>query len=88
MTGSIVANPDLTPATIATVTNETVHEDERMEEEEEVTEDSPDPKWVNLFTKNRAAANGLNLDYISPKLVNGQQVVELVQEEVDKEMHK
>ncbi|KAK4729326.1 hypothetical protein R3W88_022314 [Solanum pinnatisectum] len=59
-----------------------------MKEEEEVTEDPPDPKWVNLFTKNRAAANGLNLDYIPSKLVNGQQVVELVQEKVEKEMHK
>ncbi|KAK6791849.1 hypothetical protein RDI58_010930 [Solanum bulbocastanum] len=68
LTGSIVANLELTPATITIVTNRTMHEDERMEEKEEVTEDPLDPKWMNLFTKNRVAANGLNLDYISPKL--------------------
>ncbi|XP_060170990.1 uncharacterized protein LOC132601964 [Lycium barbarum] len=49
---------------------------------------APAEPWVNLFQKNRAAENGLPLQYIPPEVIDGQVVVQLEKEKVDRETAK
>lgn len=67
---------ELVAETNGTITGESgsKKQEEPAEEQEEPVEETA---WTNLFAKNRAVENGMTLDYITPKLVNGQQVVEL-----------
>ncbi|KAH0724790.1 hypothetical protein KY284_000655 [Solanum tuberosum] len=44
----------------------------------------PEKKWVNLFNSNRLSAKGMNLSYITPIMKNGEKVIELKKEEIDK----
>lgn len=44
--------------------------------------------WVNMFKKNRTAGNGMSLDYITPQYINGEIVVELEKEEVERKTEK
>ncbi|XP_075103846.1 uncharacterized protein LOC142178405 [Nicotiana tabacum] len=44
--------------------------------------------WVNLFAKNRVAKNGMALTYIPPPIVNGQMIVNLDKDQVDRENEK
>ncbi|KAH0686274.1 hypothetical protein KY289_017032 [Solanum tuberosum] len=87
-----ILSPRLAQVIDATVTNGTVLDSPRIEVEvkpiDEPIEDPPASNWTNLFAKNRAATNGLNLEYIPPKMVDGKQIVELAQEEIDKELYK
>ncbi|KAK4710278.1 hypothetical protein R3W88_004791 [Solanum pinnatisectum] len=85
---NIISSPRSTQGIVATVANGTVPESPRTEVEDEYIEDPPIPQWSNLFTKNIAATNGLSLEYIPPKVVKGQQIIELAQEEINKELHK
>lgn len=96
MSGSIVSKPDLTTQTSETgqmlvpaiVRNGTIDGGAISEEEEEPSDEPKEAAWTKLFTKNRATTNGMLLDYVPPILVNGQQVVQLNQEELDKELNK
>ncbi|XP_055800952.1 uncharacterized protein LOC129870258 [Solanum dulcamara] len=45
-------------------------------------------KWTSLFTKNRATANGLSLDYLPPQMLNGKPIVHLDKDEVNQEIKK
>ncbi|KAH0773897.1 hypothetical protein KY290_011034 [Solanum tuberosum] len=54
-----------------TVINGTVLDSPRIEVEVEPIEDPPALNWTNLFAKNKAATNGLNLEYIPLKMVDG-----------------
>ncbi|WMV19836.1 hypothetical protein MTR67_013221 [Solanum verrucosum] len=87
-----ILSPRLAQVIDATVTNGTMLDSPRIEVEaepiDEPIKDPPASNWTNLFAKNRAATNGLNLEYIPPKMVDGKQIVELAQEEIDKELHK
>lgn len=69
-------------------TNGIVNKENRSEEVKCLADGSDAEAWIDLFTKNRAAEKGMNLDYITPNLINGQQVVELAQDEVEKELQK
>ncbi|KAK4707162.1 hypothetical protein R3W88_033301 [Solanum pinnatisectum] len=53
-----------------------------------VNDPQQDATWTSLFTNNRATISGLILKYIPPEIVNGQPVVQLIQEEVDREVTK
>ncbi|KAH0665545.1 uncharacterized protein [Solanum tuberosum] len=44
----------------------------------------PAKKWVNFFNSNRMSTKGMSLSYINPVIRNGEQVIELKKEEVDK----
>lgn len=44
--------------------------------------------WAKLFAGNRSAENGMPLTYITPKVVNGQYVVNLAKLEVENETEK
>lgn len=55
----------------------------------EVAKTNPDPgarkdtkAWANLFAGNRRASNGMALDYVAPKLLNGSVAVQLDNQEV------
>ncbi|OIT22904.1 hypothetical protein A4A49_56033, partial [Nicotiana attenuata] len=47
-----------------------------------------DPTWSGLFTRNRAATNGMSLDYIPSELVEGSLMVKLDKEETNREADK
>lgn len=51
-------------------------------------EEIPDFTWSGLLTRNRATTNGMSLDYIHPKLVEGNIVVKLDKEETYRETDK
>ncbi|KAH0685684.1 hypothetical protein KY290_017201 [Solanum tuberosum] len=42
----------------------------------------PEKPWANLFSTNRLAARGMNLNYIAPIIVEGEKVVEIMPEDV------
>lgn len=44
--------------------------------------------WANLFTGNRFAAKGMDLEYIAPLIQDGVKVVQLQKEEVEAENDK
>lgn len=48
----------------------------------------PTPTWTGLFNRNRAATNGMSLDYIPPELVDGSVIVNLDKGETEKEIDK
>lgn len=83
--GSEVVQLDLSPEKSSKQntkeTNGTVTKTTESKDAEMIDEPAAE-SWVKLFTKNRAAENGIILHYIAPNLVNGQQVVDLVQDEV------
>ncbi|KAG5586294.1 hypothetical protein H5410_046728, partial [Solanum commersonii] len=45
-----------------------------------VNDPQKDPTWTSLFTNNRAATSGLCLKYIPLEILNGQLVVQQIQE--------
>lgn len=47
---------------------------------------TPEPakKWANFFDTNRLSAKGMSLNYVAPIMKNGEKVIELNKEEVDK----
>ncbi|KAH0659286.1 hypothetical protein KY290_028847 [Solanum tuberosum] len=49
---------------------------------------SPEKPWVNLFSTNRLAERGMNLNYIALIIVEGEKVVEILLEDVAKEDKK
>ncbi|KAH0664989.1 hypothetical protein KY285_026195 [Solanum tuberosum] len=51
---------------------------------EDLKEVEPKKKWVNFFNSNRLSAKGMNLSYITPVMKNGEKVIELKKEEIDK----
>lgn len=61
---------------IIELTEETVQKEERAE------------IWTSLFANNRAAANGLSLDYIPPQMLDGKPVVQLDKNEMNLETQK
>lgn len=42
------------------------------------------PKWAILFNGNQLSARGVNLSYVAPTTKNGEKVVELNKDEVEK----
>ncbi|KAH0644762.1 hypothetical protein KY284_032646 [Solanum tuberosum] len=58
------------------LTEETIQKEERAE------------IWTSLFTNNRAAANGLLLDYMPPQMLDGKPVVQLDKNEMNLEIQK
>ena len=44
--------------------------------------------WVNMFKNNRVASNGMQLSYFLPQVVDGQEVVQLEEKEVQEEEQK
>ena len=44
--------------------------------------------WVNMFKNNRAANNGMQLNYFPPQIVNGETMVVLEGKEVQDEEAK
>lgn len=52
------------------------------------TQEIPKAPWTNLFAKNISASNGLALNYISPRIVDGNPIVQLEQDTIDKEINK
>ncbi|KAH0715020.1 hypothetical protein KY284_007925 [Solanum tuberosum] len=59
---------------------------------EAVKDDGKDEKadepWVNMFKKNKNAGNGMALEYITPQFVEGEIVVQLEKEDVEREIEK
>ncbi|KAG5626988.1 hypothetical protein H5410_012206 [Solanum commersonii] len=41
-------------------------------------------KWVNFFNSSRLSAKGMSLSYITPAMKNGEKVIELQKDEIDK----
>ncbi|PHT89687.1 hypothetical protein T459_04800 [Capsicum annuum] len=52
------------------------------------TEKKEGNQWGNLFAGNRVASNGMSLKYVTPKRVNGTVVVQLDQQDLEKEESK
>ncbi|XP_049399751.1 uncharacterized protein LOC125863797 [Solanum stenotomum] len=44
----------------------------------------PTKKWANLFNSNRMSAKRMSLSYVNPVMKNGEKVIELKKEEIDK----
>ncbi|XP_019257662.1 PREDICTED: uncharacterized protein LOC109235869 [Nicotiana attenuata] len=44
--------------------------------------------WSMLFEENKLAKRGMDLNFVPPTLVEGEVIVELVQEDIDSEIHK
>lgn len=44
----------------------------------------PTKKWANFFDTNRLSAKGMNLSYVTPVMKNGEKVIKLKKEEIDK----
>ncbi|KAK4706561.1 hypothetical protein R3W88_033881 [Solanum pinnatisectum] len=44
----------------------------------------PVKKWANYFNSKRISAKGMSLNYVNPVMRNGEQVIELKKEEIDK----
>ncbi|KAK4733577.1 hypothetical protein R3W88_007838 [Solanum pinnatisectum] len=44
----------------------------------------PVKKWANFFNSKRMSAKGMSLNYVNPVMRNGEQVIELKKEEIDK----
>ncbi|KAF3637456.1 putative protein DOWNSTREAM OF FLC-like [Capsicum annuum] len=41
-------------------------------------------KWTNFFDSNRLSANGVSLNYVAPVMKNGEKIIELNKEEIEK----
>ncbi|KAG5632243.1 hypothetical protein H5410_003960 [Solanum commersonii] len=44
--------------------------------------------WTNLFATNRLATKGMNLNYISPVIIDGEKVVKILEEDVARDNEK
>lgn len=55
---------------------------------DEDMDNAPLDSWANLLKQNRAARNGMALDYIPPQIIEGYVFIQLEKEEVDHESHK
>ncbi|KAF3676406.1 hypothetical protein FXO38_04306 [Capsicum annuum] len=67
----------------------TVEEEQyNVEMEGSDTQETVKAPWTNLFAKNRAASNGIALNYIAPRIVDGNPIVQLEQESIDREINK
>ncbi|KAH0730226.1 hypothetical protein KY285_001164 [Solanum tuberosum] len=58
---------------------------QRKLELNEVTTMTP---WANLFATNRLATKGMNLNYISPVIIDGEKVVKILEEDVARDNEK
>ncbi|KAG5616167.1 hypothetical protein H5410_015991 [Solanum commersonii] len=46
--------------------------------------EEPNKKWTTLFDNNRLSARGMNLSYVAPVEKNGEKVIELNKEQIQK----
>lgn len=57
-----------------------------MKEKQTIEEEQPKKLWVDVISGNRVASNGMAIGFVAPKLVDGETVVEIGEEDVESEI--
>lgn len=52
------------------------------------TEENKEPRklWIDVLSKNRIQVNGMDIEYVAPKLVNGEIEIEIEEEDIVSEI--